>query len=115
MHADTVATLASGSDNITTNGGLRVSYPDVVRSTLANLPPDPDNMNDLRAQWADDALVSFERAHGEEEEFLQNAVSLLCYIGHWCDRNGFELTKVGKMAAERYSDETKGQGSQFSA
>jgi hypothetical protein len=111
MHADTAATRPSNPDNITVKG-LRVPYPDVVRSTLANLPPDPDSMNDLRAQWADDALVPFER---EEDEFLQSAVSLLCYIGHWCDRNGFQLANVRKMAAERYSDETEGQGLQFSA
>jgi len=71
-------------------------------------------MNDLRAQWADDALVSFEREHGDQDKFVQNLVNLLCYIGHWCDRNGLQLAKVWKMAAKRYSEETEGQGRQFS-
>lgn len=115
MQAETVTILPSDFDNLTTKGGIRVPYPDVIRSPVGTVPPDPDNMNDLRAQWADDALVSFERDRGDQEKFVQNLANLLCYIGHWCDRNGLQLAKVWKMAAKRYSDETEGQGRQFSA
>ena len=141
MHADTVATLRSDPENMTTKG-LRVPYPDVVHSTVANLPPDPDNMNDLRAQQADDILVTFARQQGdgqtatipafpaseEDEEAvsiaaipinpevdLQTISVLMSQIGHLCDRNGFQRAEAERMAAILYSNQTGGLGLQFSA
>jgi hypothetical protein len=114
MRANTVAILPSNPDNATMKG-IHVPYYDVVRSTLPNMPSAPDNMNDLRAQWADDALVSFEREHGDDGEHLQNFADLLCNFGHWCDRNSLQLSEALKLAAMTYSSDTEGQGGQFSA
>lgn len=111
MHADNIVNLPIDANNITTKG-LRVPYPDVNHSTATNLPPDPDNMNDLRAQGADDALVTFA---GKQEIDHQTLADLICDAAHWSDRNRSQMAKVWKMAAKRYNKETKGQGRQFSA
>ncbi|MCU1223614.1 MAG: hypothetical protein JWQ42_1707 [Edaphobacter sp.] len=114
MHADTVATLPSNHDNTNMKSGLQVPYPDVAHSTVANLPPDPDNLNDLRAQQADDTLVSFARQRGEDDDInLETLSDLLRRMGHWCDRNGFQLADAVRMAATSYSAETEGRGRQF--
>jgi hypothetical protein len=33
-----------------------------------NLPPDPDNLNDNRAEWAGAALATFMRETGTDQE-----------------------------------------------
>ena len=75
MHTDR-SVAANPQDK--SNGGLFVPYPDMFHSTVANLPPDPDGMNDSRAEWAEEAMVAFEREHGEEGEHIQNLADLMC-------------------------------------
>jgi hypothetical protein len=82
---------------------------------VATLPPDTDNTNFRRAQWADDALSAFERQHSEEGERLQNLADLLSAFGHWCVYNGFRLAEALEMAGTKYSGETNRQGLQFGA
>jgi hypothetical protein len=82
---------------------------------VATLPPDTDKTNFRRAQWAEDALSTFERQHGEEGEHLQNLADLLSAFCHWCDYNGLRLAEALEMAGTKYSDETDGQGLQFAA
>jgi hypothetical protein len=115
MQAHIVAILPSNPENMTMNG-LLAPYPDVNRSTDPNLPADPENMNDLRAQQADSILVSFAREHGEDDDInLDTLRDMLRRMGHWCDRNSYQWADAVRMAAADYSDETNGQGRQFSA
>ena len=94
--------------------GLWVPYPDVNRSSEPNLPPDPDDLNDLRAQRADDALTSFARQHGASVRAdLETLKDLLSRMGHWCDRNKLQMAEVWRMAAASYSEDTGGHGVSF--
>lgn len=68
------------------------------------LPPDPEEMNDLRAECASFALQAFMNVAGCD---LEDAVAdLLCDIRHWCDRNGVEFIDEYDRAARHYSSET---------
>lgn len=75
------------------------------------LPHDPDEMNDKRAGWAQDAIQSFSDATGADmgEEALSD---LLADIGHYCDRNGISLESAICWAASLYREETDGTGKQ---
>ena len=88
------------------------------------LPPDPEQMNEKRAQWAAEALEAFER-YGEsaekdssEEEcralMEQNLSDLLADFAHLCDRKGLNMTNIIRIAMEHYSEETDCVGDQFS-
>lgn len=49
------------------------------------MKPDPDDMNDDRAAWADEAIRTFQRASKcEDDEALPD---LLADLMHWADRN----------------------------
>src|SRR5579863_5577143 len=50
------------------------------------LPPDPEEMNDARSDWAAAAIDAFRDETGTD---LEDAVSdLLADLMHWCGRNG---------------------------
>jgi len=95
------------------SNGIRVPYLDVVRSTGAFLPPDPDNMNDLRAQRADDVLVAFNRGHGYDEDQIEAMAGTAANFAHLCDRNGLTLADALQLAASFYREDTGGMGRQF--
>jgi len=68
------------------------------------LPPDPEEMNDDRADWAAAALSAFQAQTGSD---LGDAVSdLLCDLMHWCDRNGISFRKELERARWHYDAET---------
>ena len=74
------------------------------------LPPDPEEMNDDRAEWAQVALDAF--AHvtgmdtaGEDDETVLG--DLLCDIMHWCDRNGVSFAVTMETARVHYDAETQ--------
>ena len=71
------------------------------------LPPDPDNMNDDRADWAEAALQAFIRAcRTDREDALPD---LLCDLIHLCDRQpdlgGFDA--MVERARRNYDAETQ--------
>lgn len=72
------------------------------------LPPDPENLNHERAQWADVALVAFNRATGAEGE--ENVHDLIADLHHWCDRAGHDFDKLLAHAQDCYAGETMEQG-----
>lgn len=80
------------------------------------LPPDPEEMNDQRSAAAADTIQHFSRMHGElvrgEDMTEQNLVDLLGDIGHYCDRNGLNLSELLHMAASHYDEETNNEGPQ---
>lgn len=75
---------------------------------MKRLPPDPDNMNDERAEWAQAAID----AHGEEtgataagDDGDCNFYDLLCNLHHWCDRNDINFKQAVKDARQMYEME----------
>jgi hypothetical protein len=68
------------------------------------LPPDPENMNDRRAAWAEYCLQEFLRNTGTEAEDM--LCDLLCDLQHWCDRNGRDWAIELTRAEVHYRQET---------
>lgn len=69
------------------------------------LPPDPENMNDARAEWADFALSHFIANTGVDRE---DALSdLLVDLMHLCDRTEFDFNVQLERARLDYSAETE--------
>ena len=87
------------------------------------VPPDPEFMNNKRADWARQVLEFFEqfgeRPHWslttEEERAVakQNLSDMLADLGHYCDRNGLHMLDVIRIASEHYAEETRNEGQQF--
>jgi hypothetical protein len=71
----------------------------------SNIPPDPEEMNDLRAHWAGSALRDFRENTGTD---LEDAVSdLLTDLMHWCDRHGQDFEHELRRACLHYEAETE--------
>lgn len=71
---------------------------------LKALPPDPDNMNNDRAEWAASALRQFQCVTGTDYE--DSLGDLLCDLMHWCDRNNFDFELAINRARGQYAAET---------
>jgi hypothetical protein len=70
------------------------------------LPPDPENMNDDRAEWAASSLRHFQCITGAD---FEDALSdLLGDLMHWCDRNASDFEKELSRARAHYEAETIG-------
>jgi hypothetical protein len=78
------------------------------RNTPKALPPDPDNMNDARAGWADACIELMSELTGCERG--QEALGdLVCNLFHWGDRNGITPDELESIFASRrklYNEET---------
>lgn len=73
------------------------------------LPPDPEGMNDDRAQWAQQAITTFAVTTGmagANEENITILGDLLADIMHWCDRNDLRFEDVLAHARSHYQEET---------
>lgn len=78
--------------------------------TTNKLPPDPDGMNDQRAEWADQSIACFQDATNTEDE---NAIcDLLANIMHRCDQRGDNFAEELRRALTHYDAETAMQGKQ---
>lgn len=73
----------------------------------AKLPPDPEGMNDDRAEWAACALRHFQCTTGSDYEDALG--DLLCDLMHWCDRNNFDFELALFRARGHYRAETAGE------
>jgi hypothetical protein len=70
-----------------------------------SLPPDPDNMNDQRSDWAGAAVAMFvQRTRTDQEDALSD---LLGDLMHWADRHGFDFDNELDRARTYYGDETQ--------
>jgi hypothetical protein len=69
-----------------------------------NLPSDPDNMNDQRADWAAAALSHFGSITGTNYE--DSLGDLLCDLMHWSDRSDFDFEAALCRARIHYEAET---------
>jgi hypothetical protein len=73
------------------------------------IPPDPEDMNDNRADWAGLAIHKFAQTTGMDEANEDNDTILsdmLTDILHWCDRNKVDFDECLSVARSNYVDET---------
>ena len=68
------------------------------------LPPDPENMNSKRAQWAEAALSKFKSLTGTDDDTA--LYDLLADIMHWCDRHAVTFNDELDRARAHYDAET---------
>jgi hypothetical protein len=87
------------------------------------LPPDPERMNNQRADWARNVVEFFEQ-YGEkphpnasEDQRCrmagQNLSDMIADFGHYCNRIGLSMQDVIQAATVHYSEETNNEGEQF--
>lgn len=69
------------------------------------LPPDPENMNDLRAEWARNAVHHFGKEVGSDISTDEALRDLLCNMRHYCDRNGWDFETALARATACYEQE----------
>ena len=75
--------------------------------TTPMLPPDPEEKNDERALWAQEALCAFEEAtRSGGEEPGTSCADLLCDLMHWCDREALSFDALLETARMHYLAET---------
>jgi len=72
------------------------------------LPPDPEGMNDERAQWAHEGLKTYAAATGMSIEVKPDdaASDFLADVMHWCDRHGQDFEHLLARARNHYDAET---------
>lgn len=73
------------------------------------LPPDPQEKNDDRAEWAGQALEEFARITGMSMEHDKPEVvgDFLADLHHWCDRNGIDFDDRIRNGAYHYAEDTR--------
>lgn len=69
------------------------------------LPPDPDGINDQRADWAGIAIDEFQKATGTDREDV--LCDLLTDLMHWADRHRFDFEAAFWRAEDHYREETR--------
>lgn len=72
-----------------------------------HLPPDPDGMNDKRADWAESALVTFRHKTGTDRE--DGICDLVADLMHWCDRYGQDFNTELLRGSGHYEAETRSE------
>lgn len=99
------AAASNGAGRIEVEGTtLTELFP--ARSAIANLPPDLEKMNAVRAVWAGRALNTFRKVTGTDSQDL--LADLLCDLRHWADRHPESLSfdLANQRARLAYIDET---------
>lgn len=94
-----------------TNRIAEYTYPE---RDLSELPPDPECMNDDRAEWAGLAVKAFaERVFhnpADREDAETVFGDLLVDLFHWADRHGVDFEEQLRNALRNYEEETLGEG-----
>jgi hypothetical protein len=75
------------------------------------LPPDPEKMNEERADWAQSAIDTFMDETGCD--FEDSVCDLLANLAHLCDRKGLNFEHELNRARDHYSAETNYKGKQL--
>jgi hypothetical protein len=77
------------------------------------LPPDPDEFNSNRADWAGLAVDTFQGEAGTEDKHA--VADLICNLGHFLDRNPDygTLAEAIRRGRSYYEEETDSEGKQF--
>ncbi len=71
--------------------------------------PDPDQLNDKRAAWAEKALDAFQKAT-RCEPGDQALADLIADLRHWADREDICWDKAYAAGMEHYEEETADDG-----
>jgi hypothetical protein len=75
-----------------------------VTTRLTGLPPDPEGMNEARAEWAGAAIHAYmARTRTDLEDVVADLVTDL---EHWCDRNGQSFDAEFTRGRSNYISET---------
>jgi hypothetical protein len=83
--------------------------------------PDPDDMNEQRALWAEVALrefayeISGPQGMADTPNLDNVTTSLLCDLAHLADARGWKLVDLLRVARARYDLETLSNGEQFNS
>jgi hypothetical protein len=77
---------------------------DTAKANPLSLPPDPEGLNNKRAEWAAVALRHFESTTGTD--FEDALTDLLGDLMHWCDRNALNFDDELSRARMHYEAET---------
>jgi hypothetical protein len=88
------------------NDAAEQPKPSNKRKTRRKLPPDPENMNGDRAEWAASSLRQFQCVTGTDYDTA--LLDFLCDVMHWCDRNGFNFDAQLAHARRHYEAKTDG-------
>ena len=75
-----------------------------VTTRLTGLPPDPDGLNDKRAEAARVGMAAYVRHKSTDDESC--LYDLLVDLRHWADRNGKDFDDTVKRSQKSYDDET---------
>jgi len=76
------------------------------------LPPDLENMNGERAEFAQVALDAFaeetnQKISGDDEQTI--LIDLIADFGHWCDRNDLDFSAIVSSAQAQYAEDTRAE------
>jgi hypothetical protein len=77
-------------------------------SASSQHPPDPEQMNDRRSEWAEASIASFIQATGTDRE--DALPDLLADLMHWADRNDCDFEAALERARMHYEAETAAEG-----
>ena len=71
------------------------------------IPPDPEDQNTDRADWANVAIIAFrDHTNSDREDLLSD---LLSDLMHWADRNNCDFRSELDRAFRNYDAETTGE------
>ena len=76
-----------------------------VTTRLVGLPPDPEGLNERRAERAAIALQAYMNIGATEDDSL--LYDLLVDLRHWADHNGKDFDVTVVKSKESYAEETK--------
>ena len=69
-----------------------------------NIPPDPEGMNNERAERAEKAIELYDDGEGDDNTYLND---LLADLMHWCDRHEVDFDHALRIAKDHYWAETQ--------
>jgi hypothetical protein len=80
---------------------------------MKKLPPDPEEMNDQRAAWAQESLEQFAsetRYRPEDRDWEEIVSDFLSNVRHFCDRTDVNWVACVNRADNHYYEETLPEG-----
>jgi hypothetical protein len=89
--------------------GVGKEKPEVAILNMKKLPPDPEEMNDQRAAWAEDALEQFAsqtRHRADDRDWEEIVSDFLSNMHHFCDRAGLNWGACVDRGHDHYYEET---------
>jgi len=73
------------------------------------LPPDPEGMNEARAERAETVIDAYMAADDAMGDDVTSLVDLLADLRHWCDRHQVSFEDALASSYNHYQAETEGE------